>query len=57
LLGGYSLWEFGGEFFDFYEQRPVIVDADAMHEEDDSTRTGDGDEHPGVNGEAEDSGL
>jgi len=52
-----SLWHLGGEFFDLDEERPVVVDADAVNEEDDSTRAGDGDEHPGVDSETEDRGL
>jgi hypothetical protein len=51
------LWEFGGEFFDFDEQRPGVVNVDAVGEEDDSACAGHGEEHPGVDGEAEDCGL
>jgi hypothetical protein len=51
------LWQLGGEFFDFDEHRPVIVDADTVRQEDDSTRASDRQEHPGVNGESENRGL
>ena len=54
---GYLLRQLGGEFFDFDEERPVVVDADAVGEEDDAACSGDGDQHPGVDGEAEDGGL
>jgi hypothetical protein len=51
------LGEFGGELFDFYEEGFVVVHADAMDEEDEAACSSDGDEHPGVDGEAEDCSL
>jgi hypothetical protein len=50
LFGDRFLRQLGGELFDLDEERLVVVNADAMYEEDDSASASDGDEHPYVNG-------
>jgi len=58
LLGRrFLLWHLCGEFFDFDEERAGVVDADAVCKEDDAACSGNGDEHPGVDGQAEDRSL
>src|SRR5665811_25274 len=51
------LWQPGRQIFDLFEQGLVIVNANAMNEEDDATGSGNRKKHPDMYGETEDRGL
>jgi hypothetical protein len=52
-----QLGQLGGKLLDLDEEGLVVVDANAVDEEDDATGAGDGDEHPCMDGETEDRRL
>ena len=51
------LGEFGGKALDVFEERLVRGCLEAMGKEDETAGLSDGNEKPGVNGEAEDGGV
>ena len=51
------LWHLGGEGFDFFEKRLMVLNAEAVEEKDDAAGSGDREEQPSVERESIDSCL